>query len=214
MPDATVTPAGVRIVKLLVGRPPATVTELIRSAGVTRTAVTAQLDDLMANGFVERTIQHLPGRGRPRHLYSATTAALLLLFASQQSLVVPAIWRAIADVGGPELTRKIRKRVTHRLVDHFRSRVTGGTPAERLRQVSALLAEEGHLVEVAEDAGGALVMRKRSCPFIGMFEETRTVCGVDLDVISAIVKAPVRQTASRHDGAPCCTFELASANGK
>ena len=104
--DATISPAGLRIMKLLVGNPPQTVAELIRAAGVTRTAVTEQLNELVAAGFVERDTQRLPGRGRPRHLYRATDAALVLLFASNQRLVVPAIWRAILDVGGEELTQE------------------------------------------------------------------------------------------------------------
>ncbi len=77
-----------------------------------------------------------------------------------------------------------------------------------------LLKAEGHVVEMTENAQGHLVLRKRSCGFIGMFEENRTICGVDLEMISAIVEAPVRRAACRHDGDPCCTFEVASQNGK
>ena len=40
MLNATISPAGLRIVKLLVGHPPKTVASLIRATGVTRTAVT------------------------------------------------------------------------------------------------------------------------------------------------------------------------------
>jgi predicted ArsR family transcriptional regulator len=211
MPEATVTPAAMRIVKLLVGNPPLTVADLMDVTGVTRTAITEQLNDLVACGFVERTIERLPGRGRPRHLYSVTTAALLLLFANNQHLVVPAIWKAIHETGGRDLVRKVLKRVTQRMVEHYRPRVSGTTPEQRLREMTELLIEEGQLVEIAEDDGGSLVMRKRSCPFISMFEEMRTVCDVDVDFMSVIVGAPVRRTACRHDGAPCCTFELASA---
>jgi predicted ArsR family transcriptional regulator len=47
-----------------------------------------------------------------------------------------------------------------------------------------------------------------------MFEDMRSVCRVDLSVLGAILKANVRQTNCRHDGAPCCTFEVAAQNGK
>ena len=76
MADATVSAAGLRIVKLLVGNPPQTVSDLIDTTGVTRTAVTEQLNELVAAGFVERSTERLTGRGRPRHLYKATDAAL------------------------------------------------------------------------------------------------------------------------------------------
>jgi predicted ArsR family transcriptional regulator len=212
--EATVSAAGMRIVRLLVGNPPQTVAEMIRATGVTRTAVTEQLNELVAAGFVERTTERLPGRGRPRHLYSATRASLLLLFANNQRLVVPAVWRAIDQVGGQELTQKVLAGVSADLAEYYGRRITGTTPEERLQQMRQLLEDEGGIVEVREDEEGQLIMRRRSCPFISMFEESRAVCRVDKQVLSLVVGAPVEQKASRHDGAPCCTFELLSANGK
>ena len=207
-PATTISPAALRVVKLLVGNRPLTVSELIETLGVTRTAVTEQLNELVAAGFVERTIEKLPGRGRPRHLYAATVAALLLLFANNQRLVVPAIWQSIADVAGEETLRKVVCRVTESIVEHYRPRINGNTPEERLRQMTSVLVEEGHLVEVAEDAQGRIALRKRSCPFISMYEENRTICGLDLDLISQVVGAPVQQTRCRHDGDPCCEFSI------
>ena len=84
MPNATVTAAGMRLMKLLVGQPPQAVSELVRMAGVTRTAVAEQLDELVAAGLVERQTQRLSGRGRPRHLYRATNTAISLLFTGRQ----------------------------------------------------------------------------------------------------------------------------------
>jgi len=212
--EATVSAAGMRIVRLLVGTPPKTVAEMIRATGVTRTAVTEQLNELVAAGFVERTTERLPGRGRPRHLYSATRAALLLLFASNQRLVVPSLWRAIDQVGGEDLTQKVLECASADLAEYYSRRITGTTPEERLQQLCQLLENEGGIVEVQEDENGQLIMRRRSCPFISMFEESRAVCRVDKQVLSLVVGAPVEQKASRHDGAPCCTFELLSANGE
>src|SRR3972149_778842 len=106
MADAIVSAAGMRVIRLLVGAAPPTVFDLMDATGVTRTAITEQLNELVAGGFVERTVERLPGRGRPRHLYRATSAALLLLFASNQRLVVPAIWRAIGGIGGGGVSKK------------------------------------------------------------------------------------------------------------
>lgn len=214
MPEALVSTAGMRIVRLLVGTPPQTIAELIRATGVTRTAVSEQLNELVAGGFVARTMERLPGRGRPRYRYSATRAALLLLAAGTQESIVPAIWQAIEHVGGRELTKKIQKRVAHTVVDHYRHCLTGRTPRERLRQLAELWSEEGQLVEWREDEKGQLLLRKRSCSFISMYEETRTVCSIDLDVIAALVRAPVVRAKCRHDGDPCCAFEVSLADEK
>jgi predicted ArsR family transcriptional regulator len=207
MPDATVSAAGLRVVKLLVGNRPQTVADLIRATGVTRTAVTEQLNELVAAGFVERSTERLPGRGRPRHLYKATDASLLLLFANNQRLVVPAVWQAIREVGGDKLAKEILRRVSQFLADHYNRRIAATQPKARLRELIDVLCQEGGLVEAHEE-DGQLVMYKRSCPFISMLDEKRSVCAVDLEMMSAVVGRPVRRTACRHDGAPCCTFEI------
>ena len=211
MADATVSAAGLRIVKLLVGNTAKTVADLIDETGVTRTAVTEQLNELVAAGFVERGTERLPGRGRPRHLYSATDASLLLLFASNQRLVVPALWRAIDEIGGEALSEKILQRVSSLLADHYNRRITARQPKERLKQLIELLNEEGALVEAVEQ-NGQLRMYKRSCPFISMLDDKRSVCCVDLEMMTAVVGREVRRTACRHEGAPCCTFEIAENN--
>ena len=213
--EMTVSAAGMRIIRLLVGRPPTTVSSLIRATGVTRTAVTEQLNELVAAGFVERAVEKLEGRGRPRHLYSTTNHALLLLFASNQGQIVPAMWQAIAEIGGDELVHRILKRVSRSLADHYRQRVRGTTPRKRLSEMMQLLREEGSIVEVGHDDEGRLLLHRRSCPFYSMFEErTKAVCCIDQEMISEVVGTPVRRTACRHEGAPCCTFELVTPNGK
>jgi DeoR family transcriptional regulator, suf operon transcriptional repressor len=208
MSEATISAAGLRIVKLLVGNPPQTVSDLIRVTGVTRTAVTEQLNELVAAGFVERDTERLSGRGRPRHLYKAADAALVLLFASNQRLVVPAIWQAIHSVGGDELISKVLKRVSRTMAEHYNRQITAKKPHERLQQLMKLLMAEGGLIEAVEDADGQLVLHKRSCPFISMVDERRSVCYIDQEMMSAVVGRPVRQMACRHEGAPCCTFEI------
>jgi predicted ArsR family transcriptional regulator len=212
MPDVTISAAGLRIIKLLVGRPPQTIVDLTRATGVTRTAVVEQLNELVIAGFVDQRIQRLAGRGRPRHLYKATDSAIMLLFPGNQQLVVPAVWRAILDLGGEKLVKKVLKRVGRTLAAHYNSQITAKRPRERLRQLIALFAGEGQLVDAAVNGRRQLVLRKRSCPFISMADESRSVCHVDQDMLSAVVGRPVRRTACRHDGAPCCTFEIVEKN--
>jgi DeoR family transcriptional regulator, suf operon transcriptional repressor len=208
MPDATISAAGMRIVKLLVGNPPQTVLDLIRASGVTRTAVTEQLNELEALGIIERSQDRLGGRGRPRHLYKATQAALSLLFTNNQRLVIPAIWKSLYELGGEELTQKILKHVSRQLADHYSSNITAKKPKERLRQFVDLLLAEGGLVDVVEDDNGQMLLCRRSCPFISMLDAKRSVCRIDQDILNAVVGRAVRRVACRHDGAPCCRFEI------
>jgi len=207
MPDVMISPAGMRIMKLLVGTPAQGVDDLTRSAGVTRTAVTEQLNELVAGGLVMRTTERLAGRGRPRNLYSATDAAMVILFSNNQRFVVPAIWKAITDIGGNKLIQKVLDHVSSAVADRYSRKITGKTPKDRLREMAKLLREEGGLIDV-DERNGQLVVHKRSCPFVSMVDETRAVCCLDQTVMTAVVGRPVRKTACRHEGSPCCTFEI------
>ena len=207
MPDVTVTAASMRVIRLLVGNPPRSIGDLINETGVTRTAITEQLNELMSGGFVERTIQRLPGRGRPRHRFAATHAALVLLFANNQQLLVPAIWKAVHEIGGEKLMQRIRHSVSRSLTAHYRTKITASEPKKRLDQFRKILDQEGGLVDLATK-DGQITITKRSCAFISMFEPHRHVCEIDIELISAIAGCPVRLTACRHDGAPCCQFEI------
>lgn len=207
MADPTVSPAGLRVVRLLIGCEPQTVSDMIRATGVTRTAVTEQLNELVAAGYVDRSLRRLTTRGRPRHLYSANLAALRTLFPNNQHLVVPAIWRAIEEIGGAELSKKVLNRVTRAMVDHYSARITAREPKERLKQYCDLLTQEGGMIETC-GCNGHVSVNRRSCPFISMVDENRTVCAIDLDMMSTIVGAPVERVACRHDGDPSCVFRV------
>jgi DeoR family transcriptional regulator, suf operon transcriptional repressor len=208
MADAIISASGMRMIKLLVGNPPQSITDLMESMEVTRTAVTEQLNELLRAGFAERHVKHMPGRGRPSYLYKATDAASLILYAQNQCMVVPAIWMAIEDLGGDELMRKVLKRVAKSLAEHYLPHITSKKPEERLRQMMKLLNEEGGLTEAVLE-NGHMVLHKRSCPFLRMVDEKRSICCVDQEMMTNIVGKPVRRTTCRHDGAPCCTFEIA-----
>jgi predicted ArsR family transcriptional regulator len=215
MPDPTISSAGLRVMKLLVGTPPKTIGDLIRETGVTRTAVIEQLNELVAGGFVQRTIEPLDGRGRPRYRYAATTAALVLLFANNQQLVVPAIWKAVEEIGGKKLTQEILHSVSRQLARHYDEKITAKDSRKRLHQLRAILEDEGGMVDLATK-DGQVTLTKRSCAYINMADEQRHVCRIDVEVMALIAGCPAEVIACRHDGDSCCQvrFDTRALNGK
>ncbi len=119
---------------------------------------------------------------------------MVLLFAGNQRLVVPAIWRAVREIGGENMARKVLKRVSRTLAEHYNDKITATRPSERLRQFIDLLTAEGGLVEAVENGDGRWVLYKRSCPFLSMVDQERSVCFIDREMLSAVVGRPVRQT--------------------
>jgi DeoR family transcriptional regulator, suf operon transcriptional repressor len=194
---------------MLVGRAPQSISDLTKAAGVTRTAITGQLYQLIEAGLVERRSEQSPNRGRPRHLYTATEASLMLFITSQR-LLIPSVFRAVRNIGSEKTLRAVLKQVTHALAEHYQRKISATKPDSRLRKLADILNDEGAVIETAEEKG-RFVMVKRSCPLVGILEDKRAICRIDLDVMRAVVGRHVTRTACRHDGAPCCTFIV---NGK
>ena len=161
---------------------------------------------MVAAGFVEQSIERSTGRGRPRHLFSATKAALVLLFANNQQLVVPAIWKAIHDIGGEKLTKKVLRSVGRSLAKHYRPKITATEPRKRLEQFLAVLEEEGGLTDMVRK-DGHLTVTKRTCEFISMFDGRENVS-------RSTWRCSRRSPAVRCDGPPVAMKALLAASSK
>lgn len=181
-------------------------TELIAATGVTRTAVTEQLNELVAADYIERT-QQRSGRGRPKHLYSLTSKALRLLFANNQQLMAPAMLEAMRELGGEAFSRQVMIRAGERLLAHYRNYVTATTPVARLYQLAERLQVEGIVVEI-EQTAEATTLSCKTCPYIDLVEPSRTVCQVEAEMIGKLVDRLVIMQGNRLDGASCCTFAM------
>jgi predicted ArsR family transcriptional regulator len=211
MNAASVSPAAMRVIHVLAGKPPHTIRQLVAATGVTRTAVSEQIKDLMDADLVARTTERTE-RGRPRHLYTATDHALATLFPNNQRLVVPALLKAMWEIAGAEVARDVMNRVSAVLVDHYREQITADNPADRLCQFAEVLADEGILAEVSEH-DGQLQLRQRNCPYADMIDDDRQICTAERTMLGAVIGEPLNIVGCRMDGCPSCTFELEVGDG-
>lgn len=206
-----VSEAGMRIMRQLIGQPPQTMTQLIDVLKVTRTAVSEQLSELTAIGYVGQTLVHCGGRGRPRFSFSATELAMRRLFEGNQDIVVPAMWRSIRRHFDDEAVEKIAHDVAVEIARQFTKQMKGKSYRSRMKEFVDILVRTGRLAEYHEKKNGVEI-RKFNCPFISMADETGTLCRIDRLCMQIIVGnkelAPVKLTSSRHDGNSCCTFYL------
>ena len=107
----------------------------------------------------------------PRFRYTASPSALVLLFAGNQRLVVPAIWQALEEVGGRELSKKglpPRQPRPGRTLQRQDHRHGTAAAAATVRRTAP---RRGRTPRIPP-RGGRLFLYKRSCPFIGMFDES------------------------------------------
>lgn len=208
MAEPYVSLAALRIIKLLVGHPPRTVADLIEATGVTRTAVTEQLNELVAGGFVEKTTEPASGRGRPKNLYEATSDAHVVLMANRDSYLGGMVWRAVDRIGDKKLIAKLIDEVSAEVASRYADKVTGTTPQARLKQITELFRKDGVLIDV-ETRKGKIVVNKRNCQFVGWHDPSRIACRVDLAAVEKLVGVPAKQIAHREDGdSCCCSFQI------
>lgn len=205
----SISAVGLRIMRLLIGQPPKKMSELIEATGVTRTAVSEQLNELIASGYVQQKQEHLSGRGRPRYLYSATEFALKNLFDSYQSIIVPAIWRTIKKHCGAQMIAKVCDDISTELADHYNRQIYSSDPCERLREFTEIVCHNGRM-GACRTENDHVEYDMLSCSFASMYDDSEIVCEIDRIMLSKIVTVPMEKIRCRLEGAPCCTFRMRS----
>ncbi len=195
------------LLDLIRRRGPATVVELSKELGVTGTAVRNRLARLLATGLVERKTEHI-GRGRPRHAYQASQEAHKRLGQNYTDLAV-ALWEEMmASVSDRKLRRMLFLRITERLAEVYRSKLTGHEWEGRLVQLSHVLHDRGVEAEVArDDAGLATILRQYSCPYYELAETDRAICSLERKMLEKVLGRGLRLSQCRLDGDRSCDFE-------
>ncbi len=190
---------------------PLTVAEMARQLAVTGTAVRNRLSRLLAAGLVERKSEH-GARGRPRHRYQASIEAHKRLGQNYADLAV-ALWeemmRSVAD---RKLRRLLFTRITDRLADVYRTRVTGQEWEGRLVQLSSILHDRGVEAEVARDETSLdLILRQHSCPYYELAETDPAICALERKMFEKVLGRGLRLSQCRLDGDRSCDFQAKPA---
>jgi len=209
--------AAAKVLSLLVGRRPQTVTDLVDKLKVTRTAVTEQLSELQRCGLVDRERELNQNRGRPRYRYTATCKAMLLFNNRCGSLLAEALLDAVENGLNPDDAKKVVDAAAQRLADRYANQLEGVTdPRQRVESLVEMLREDGVVIDLVEE-DNRLHLYRRSCPFIGLPEQNDYACLFDEHLFKTVAQVPVHRAADRHEGDECCGFFIdieGTGNGK
>lgn len=180
-----------------------TIATLATEMGVTPTAVRQRLARLMAEGLVQRETERRH-RGRPNHRYSLTEKGERAAGTNFADMAI-VLWEEIKSVEDPLVRRGLLGRIAARLVERYRSRVSGNTLAERMQSLANVMQEREVPFEV--DSSGELpVLTALACPYPELAKRDRGVCTMERLMLSDILGESVRLSECRLDGANCCTF--------
>jgi predicted ArsR family transcriptional regulator len=195
------------LLDLLRRRGPMTVAEMSEQLGVTGTAVRNRLSRLLESGLVERRAE-ARGRGRPRHAYQASVEAQKRLGQNYAELAVVLWDELMTTVEDRKLRRLLFARITERLAEIYRDRVSGPEWEGRLVQLTTLLHDRGVEAEVARDGVGAFPMlRQHSCPYYELAESDRAICALERKMFEKVLGRGLRLSQCRLDGDHSCDFQ-------
>jgi DeoR family transcriptional regulator, suf operon transcriptional repressor len=194
----------VGLIALLRERGALGVSELTAAMNVTATAVRQRLTRLMNQGLIQRETTK-PPRGRPSHRYSLTEKGRRQTNSNFADLTV-ALWREVRSIKNPEIRNGMLQRLAKTLAEVYRSKIQGRNTAERMHDISALMAERN--VSFAVERNGSLpVLTAQECPYPELAEQDRGICAVEKMLFSELPGEKVRLSECRLDGTSCCRFE-------
>ena len=114
----------------------------------------------------------------------------------------------MSTVADRKLRRLLFTRITDRLAEVYRTRVTGQEWEGRLVQLSNLLHDRGVEAEVARDETGlALILRQHSCPYYELAEADRAICALERKMFEKVLGRGLRLSQCRLDGDRSCDFQ-------
>ena len=114
----------------------------------------------------------------------------------------------MASVADRKLRRLLFTRITDRLADMYRTRVTNQEWEGRLIQLSGVLHDRGVEAEVARDETSlALILRQHSCPYYELAETDPAICALERKMLEKVLGRSLRLSQCRLDGDRSCDFQ-------
>ena len=192
---------------LLRNKAGATVDELAKKLGVTRTAVRQHLAASMRDGLVGRGGDRASG-GRPKTVYVLTDAGKEE-FPRHYSWFAQLLVDAISDEHGVAGLKTRLGRIASAVVLQMRRRAPEGTSRrERVKQLSVLMDELGYDARMARDVGGAPVIEADNCVFHNLAMKNPVICQFDLSLLSGYTHSKVDLHECMAQGGHVCRFRF------
>lgn len=195
------------LLDLIRRRGPLSVVEMTDAFGVTPTAIRHRLSRLVESGLVSRTTVSA-GRGRPKHLYQASTTAQKRLGQNYTDLALVLWGEMMSTIDDRKLRRVLFARITDRLADLYRDQVRGDGWENRLIQLGAILHDRGIEAEVVHREGDALpLLKQHSCPYYELAEVDAAICALERKMFEKVIGRGLRLSQCRLEGHRSCEFE-------
>jgi DeoR family suf operon transcriptional repressor len=203
---ANLSPARRAILSTLKKRGHATADELAAAIDVTVSAVRQHLAALTAEGLVAHGEQR-GGPGRPRHVYRLAPAAEVL-FPKRYGELTNQLLGFIEDTD-PRIVAEAFERRRAARVAQAQPRLEGKTFDQRVRELAAILDEDGYLAEAERCADGSWMVTEHNCAVLDVARRYGQACVSEIEFIREVLpEAEVERVHHIVAGAHVCAYAI------
>lgn len=185
----------------------ASIDELSRAAGVTRTAVRQHLASLMSDGLVVDGGER-PSGGRPQRLF-VLTAEGRESFPRRYSWFAQLLIEAITMEHGKAGLRLRLAKIASAVVAQLQQRSPGlASRKQKVEKLSEVMDELGYDARTGANMGGAPTIEADNCIFHELAMKNPEVCQFDLALLSGFSGSKVELHECMARGGHVCRFRF------
>ena len=185
----------------------ASIDELARTAGVTRTAVRQHLASLLGDGLVAGGGER-PSGGRPQRLF-VLTAEGRESFPRRYSWFAQLLIEAIAKEHGSAGLRLRLAKIASAVVAQLQQRSPGlASRKQKVEKLSEVMDELGYDARTGANMGGAPTIEADNCIFHELAMKNPEVCQFDLALLSGFSGSKVELHECMARGGHVCRFRF------
>ena len=179
---------------------------IAEAVGVTVGAVRQQLAILGGEGLVAHRDER-PGPGRPRRRFCLTPAAEGLWPKRYGQLTNQLL--GFFEQTDPGLVEEAFEQRRRRRVENAKRRLQGKAFDDRVRELAAILDEDGYLADCQELSPGLWRIAEHNCAILDVASKYRIACGSEIAFLrEALPETTIERVQHIASGGHMCAYEV------
>lgn len=196
-----------QILCLLKKTPQLSAGEIAEKLQITDMAVRKHLNTLEKDQMIA-TFQIRQAMGRPRNVYQLTEQGEAYFPRRYADLTLDFL-QDLEQLHGEEMILQLFTLRENRLVDQFRSRMSGTTWDEKVKQLAQIQDEKGYMVELEkENHEDTYVLTEYNCPIHSVSHRYLHACQSELSLFQKLLDAEVEQVECKAKGGKRCVYRI------